>query len=520
MAPRPLLASLLRTSIFLAAAALAVVSAAACEEGTGEKKGPATPAVDPAEQARIDEGKKLIKQANDAYTDKAYDRVRKLLRQAAELNNESQRFEIEEAQERLDKKQAKMWANEVDETFKNKDCAGAFKQLHEPLKTLADSEAFTRELRKLVGADALKCAQDMVDQKTTAGAFADARKVTKDPQIVVVLGDKVAEKLRAELEVTIAEALKGQIAADLRARKWAAAVEKIDAASKKGDANDDQVTMLLESVRQGATPEIAALATKELGQNDAAAALRQIDQIAKTVRWAIAEPGGVQTGAVLPEDLAKKREALAIWVEAQHLAFKPLTKPDERWTHGKVQVFPAAKADAPSKQDIPHGTRIWILGTAKDKALVTTVDPAGGKLLQLLDKVAGWAPAARLVKENTTDWLVPDEELKGQRVWGPLRPSEPMWELGVVVDVSGKDITVQRLADGQNQKLTRQKLRSGRLSPGTRVLTFCVEKNQPAQVVGVTPAGRSANLKCDSGQEKEEDLASLRSKPEILPTTK
>jgi hypothetical protein len=519
MALRSLLTTL-RTSIVLAAAVLAFVSAAACADETGEKKGPATPAVDPAEQARIDEGRKLIKQANDAYSEKAYDRVRKLLRQAAELNIESQRFEIEEAQERLDKKQAHMWANEVEETFKNKDCPGAFKQLHEPLKTLADSEAFTRELRKLVGADALKCAQDMVDQKTTAGAFADARKLTKDPQIVNVLGQKVAQKLGAELEVTITEALKGQIAADLRAHKWAAAVEKIDLASKKGDASDEEVNLLLQSVREGASPEIASLATKELGQNDAPAALRQIDQIAKTVRWAIAEPGGVQTGAALPEELAKKREALAIWVEAQHLAFKPLTKPDDRWTHGKVQVFPAAKADAPSKQDIPHGTKVWILGTAKDKALVTTVDPAGARFLQLLDKVAGWAPAGRLVKENTSDWLVPDEQLSGQRVWAPLRPSEPLWELGVVVDVSGKEITVQRLADGQNVKLTRQKLRSGKLSPGTRVLTFCVAKEQPAQVVEVTPAGRSAKLKCDGGQEKEEDLASLRSKPEILPATK
>jgi hypothetical protein len=88
------------------------------------------------------------------------------------------------------------------------------------------------------------------------------------------------------------------------------------------------------------------------------------------------------------------------------------------------------------------------------------------------------------------------------------------------MEVAGKDVTVQRLADGVNQKLPRQKLRSGRLSPGTRVLTFCIAKDQPAQVVEVPPTGRSAKLKCDGGQEKEEDLASLRSKPEILPTTK
>ena len=93
-------------------------------------------AVDPAEQARIDQGKKLIKDANDAIAEKNYDKARKLLAQATKLGNESQRFEIEEAQDKLDKRQAKLWANEVDDSFKNKDCAGAFKQLAQPLKQL------------------------------------------------------------------------------------------------------------------------------------------------------------------------------------------------------------------------------------------------------------------------------------------------------------------------------------------------------------------------------------------------
>ena len=140
--------------------------------------------------------------------------------------------------------------------------------------------------------------------------------------------------------------------------------------------------------------------------------------------------------------------------------------------------------------------------------------------MPLLDTVTGWVATDRLAKENTADWLVPDDQLKGERVWGPLRPPEALWELGVVMEVSGKDIGVQRLADGAPFKLTRQKLRNGRLAPGTKVITFCIAKDQPAQVVEVPPTGRSAKLKCDGGQEKEEDLASLRSKPELLPATK
>jgi hypothetical protein len=510
----------------LATAAAPVVLAASpmlagCEDDTGEKKGPVT-AVDPAEQARIDQGKQLMKDANDAMGEKNYDKARKLLAQATALNNESQRFEIAQSQETLDKRQAKLWANEVDESFKSKDCAGAFKQLAEPLKTLSESEAFMGELRHLVGNSALHCVQDALDKKVTAGDYAGARAAAGTNEVKLLLGPVALKKLSAEVEATIFEALRLPIDADVKARRWPAAVQKIEAAAKKGDATDEQVDALLGSVRAGVSPEIASLAGRAVGQRDAGKALKDVDQLIRLVRWAVLDPGvaALEAGTALPEDLAKKREALAIWVEAQRLAMRPLPKPEMRWAHGKVDVFAASRADAPSKSGIAHGTQIWILGATKDRALVTTADPGSSRLVDVLDKVTGWVATDRLAKEATLDWLVPDDQLKGQRVWGPLRPPDAMWELGLVVDVSGRDISVQRLADGAPFKLTRQKLRSGRLAPGTRVLTFCREKDQPAKVVEVPPTARTAKLKCDGGEEKEEDLATLRSKPELLPPTK
>jgi hypothetical protein len=508
-------------SLLTLAAAPVVLATSGCEDDPAVAKGAAS-AVDPAEQAKIDQGKRLLQEASDAAGDKKYDKARKLLAQAAELGNESQRFAVDEALEKLDKRQAKLWANEVGASFKEKDCAGTFKQLAEPLKTLGESPAFMGELRRLVGADALKCVQDAVDQKVVAGDYGGARAVGSTEQVKAVLGASVWKKLSAEIEATIFEALRTPVDADLKARKWTQAVERIEAAAKKGDATDEQTEALFGAVREVVGPEIAAIAGKAVGQRDAAAALKQVDQLARAARWTIAEPGvtAIQTGAALPEELAKKRDALAIWVEAQRLAMRALTKPEVRWAHGEVEVFSAAKVDAATQRPIPHGKQLWILGATKDRALVTTTDPAGARLVDLLDKVDGWVATDRLAKESTADWLVPDDQLKGQRVWGPLRPPDGMWELGIVMDVKGKEISVQRLADGAPFKLTRQKLRSGRLAPGTRVLTFCVAKEQPAQVVVVPPTARTAKLKCDGGQEKEEDLASLRSKPELLPATK
>src|SRR5262249_38038228 len=154
-----------------------------------------------------------------------------------------------------------------------------------------------------------------------------------------------------------------QLGEDLKAKKWARAVEKIDAAAKKGDATEEQVIALLGAVREGIEPEIAAIATRSTGKDDAPAALRQVDQLIKTARWEIVGSGTeeIQADKALPEALAKKREALAIWAEAKRVGWSPIRKPEHRWAHGKVVLHPAANFDGPSKRDVPHGAEVWLL---------------------------------------------------------------------------------------------------------------------------------------------------------------
>ncbi|MEP7126807.1 MAG: hypothetical protein ABJE95_38105, partial [Byssovorax sp.] len=99
-------------AVSLALAALSSLASVACGDPVPVKKGPTT-AADPGEQAKIEEGRKKIDDANRAMNEKKYDRARKLLTEAAQLAIESQRFEIETAIDKLDKREAKLWANEV-----------------------------------------------------------------------------------------------------------------------------------------------------------------------------------------------------------------------------------------------------------------------------------------------------------------------------------------------------------------------------------------------------------------------
>ena len=71
--------------------------------------------------------------------------------------------------------------------------------------------------------------------------------------------------------------------------------------------------------------------------------------------------------------------------------------------------------------------------------------------------------------------------------------------------------------------VARKSLRPVHFAAGMKILMFCDnKKDQPGSVTEVLPAGRGVMAKCDAGDQipKEQPLASLRSKAELLPPSK
>jgi hypothetical protein len=495
-------------------------SAVAC----GPSAEPVTPAEnreDSAEKARIDQAKKLIEKAESAYNDKDYDGARKHLAQARDLRVDSLEFRINEIGDKVDKRHAKLWANEVGETIKSGDCADAFKQIAEPIRDL-ESEVFNRELRRLIGGPSLACVQSKVDEATTGGKFAAARALVASEDTKVVLGAGAHKKLVAELEQTIFEALKAQLDASLEGRRWAEAMDKLDAWAKGNEVGEAQQAALLGVVRDALVPEVTGAAQRAVGRTDAPKTLEEIDRLIKLVRWEVmgADVGAVAKDKAAPEQVAQKRQALAVWVEALRLKMKLEKKAEKRWTHGKVAVLPAVKSDSPSKRDLQGASEVWILGTAKDLALVTESDPATTQLDKQLEKAVGWVPVARLAPKSTVDWVPPDEQLVGTRVWAPLRAPEPNLEIGFVTAVKGQDVTVKRVADDKEIKVKKASLRSGRLTAGTKVIAFCQAKTQAVTIEELLPDQRTVRLVCEGGLRKDEVLPGIRARAEDLPAPK
>ncbi len=473
-------------------------------------------AEDRAEKDKFLKAKKLIEKADVAYGDKDFDKARKLLREANEMGIESLVFDIKEQTEKVDKRHAKLWANEIKDVLGEGDCKGAFKQLAAPMQDL-ESDVFNREVRHLIGGDLLKCLQVKIDASISDGKFAEARTLAMHADTKIVLGAPAHKKVVATVEETILEQLKTGIAEPIRSKRWTDAMSAAEEAVKKGDTNVDGGKVLLAMVREAIAPEIAALAQRNITQRDAAKALVEVDQLIKLVKW---DPEGAAKETSPPETVLKKRGALTTWIEAQRLRFKPEKKPEKRFTHGKVGILPAAKTDAPSKRDLVPATPVWIIGQAKGLALVTEVDPGKAPLEDLFEKALGWAPMTRLSPKNTTDWLPPDDQLAGLRVWAPLRADEPNLELGYVVSSKGQDVVVKRVADDKEITVKKSVLRLGRITPGMRILANCQAKMQITLVEELMLDQRTVKLVCEGGLRKDEVLPGLRVRPEDLPVVK
>ncbi|MCK6592624.1 MAG: hypothetical protein L6Q76_34140, partial [Polyangiaceae bacterium] len=479
---------------------------------------------DAAEMAKIRKSDKLMADAKTALRAKSYDKARTLLRQASALGVESHRFEISEIAEDVDKRQAKLWSNEMEERFKEKDCAGAFKSMAEQIEQL-ESEVFERELRKLTLADATACVQAVTDEEVLGTNYAAARTLVNAPETRKVLGAPAQKKIATELNATITEALRATLSDDVKEKRWKQSVDKLNEYIKKGDADETQGAILLEDIRKAIAPELDAMMAKGVGAKDAATVLKVADTLIKLVRWEVLAPdvAEVSKEKALPAPLVKRRESLAAYVEGVRAAMKLKKKAEKRWTHGKVMLFPPAAVNGESKRDLAPATEIWVIAQTKEKALVTDSEPSAANLPAMFEKVLGWVPLDRIAAESTASWIPPNDQLKDVRVWGPLRAPDPLLELGIVTDVQGKDILVKRLADDKVVKVQRKQLRSGDLAKGTKVLAFCTAKDQQATIEELLTAGRqvpSVRIKCEGGTAKEEFLPGLRAKPEFLPPSK
>jgi hypothetical protein len=141
---------------------------------------------------------------------------------------------------------------------------------------------------------------------------------------------------------------------------------------------------------------------------------------------------------------------------------------------------------------------------------------------------SGWVDATAVKSEDTTQWLPVGQALVNVRVWLPSGRADKLYLIGVVKSVQGDKVTVQKTSDGESVTVKRTELRSGIMTPGTKVLAFCRNELTPSearfdQLIEHRSGPPTARVMCltDDGKDektRDEVLGSIRAKPEWLPT--
>jgi hypothetical protein len=397
------------------------------------------------------------------------------------------------------------------------DCPGAMETVAAAVKETPRRE-FIKALYQQAEPLIVKCIQKEIDQAVASGNFTSAGASLELPTAVEALRAEARSALSKRLREAVVNYVSAQIQTEIKAGKYEAAAAKVAEAVSQGvlEAEDEEKT--LATIHQAAAPHQLEAITRAIGlKKKADVPLAQLDALVKTLKW-----------STLPPELVKARSGLATWVECLRIRCE-IAKPEARFEYGKLDLHPAEASSADVTLHLPSAKKVWIVARAGKLSLLATDEPPADVALGArMQGAVGWAATEPLKKEDTTDWLPPGDELKDQRVFGPLREGQKLYQLGFVMSVAGTDLKVKRFSDDQVVTVARNKVRIGRLAKGLKVLTSCPGKIEqvPAKVdheVPPQPRGTPlVNVVClnedgSDGPAHDEFLGAIAVQPEWLP---
>jgi uncharacterized protein YgiB involved in biofilm formation len=379
-----------------------------------------------------------------------------------------------------------------------------------------------RETRAQTDPPLRACMQALVDgaDALDAGAkmagFAAARKVVEAPATHAALGTETRRLLIAALDDKAVRALAALTEPDMKGTTWETAALTIKSWGEAEAVTAKQVAAANESLRKVIGKDLQERAVAAYGQPKAEPVLAEVDRAVKLL------------GNTTPPEIKALKVRLGAWIECKRLTCKAAAKPTLAYVFGSSALTVPHAARGELVETLPNAAKVWVLASGGGQSLVAKEDP--GEAPSWADKLAaakGWIDAASLKPEDTSEWLPVGKALEGARVWMPTGRQDGLYLLGQVQTVSGNDVEVRRLFDGQAVTVKRDVLRIGILKPGMKILAFCADFQHPGparfEEVAQTMTGNPiARVMCltESGRDdkpRSEVIGALRTKPEWLP---
>lgn len=405
-------------------------------------------------------------------------------------------------------------ALEMDGTIKG--CAKAIQIVGSTLGP-NPSKLMVRDLRKATLPQLSSCVQKAIQAAKPDDDYAPVREALTSDDAKQAFGEDTQFSVLTTLNNAVVAAMRERTREDVEAGRWKEAFEVFEAWQKEGKAGPQQVEAAKQKARDAITAGLLKRGKEALGKRTAPGVLADVDRALQ-----------VFEGMNVSGELKELRAHLATWVTCSELRCLAERTPRLMYNFGATDLRPPTSTTGEATKRFPNGTKLWVLARSRTFSLVTDEDPGGASTWeQRMAKAKGWVATPVLEREDTATWLPTGEALVGERVWLPTGRDDKLYLLGVVKAVDGKDVTVEKISDGQTTKVTRNDLRSGILSKGTKVLAFCRDTINLSEaliedvVKGNVRAPR-AELVCleedgSEGRKRQEQLGALRAKPAWLP---
>ena len=392
-------------------------------------------------------------------------------------------------------------------------CASALKRVAVPLRK-KPRERFKKELQKQAQKPLIDCLTKKLSAEVDAGNLEPARMMLETPDATTALSTAGYQEAHAVLQKLVVKRSTSGIQPLLAEYKWQEAIAKLQKMQSDNTLNDKEYEVAFGIVQDAIHAHVLKQAQQGLSAKKPSEVANQIADQVKIARW-----------KQIPDDLSAALGTLSVAVECEKLKCR-LQKPAPAWAWGAIAVHPPSAADGPDAAKVKHAQKVWVLAKARKRSLIALEDPGKVAEEQLFAKATGWVDPAHLESVDTDMWLPPSDQLAGVRVWGPLRPPNKDYYLGVVKKVDGKKATVTRIADSMDATVPLGSLRIGKLSKGLKVMAFCQDQLHPetAQVDSVvTESGGVPKVKviCDKGNITRVEIGgALTSRAAWLPPRK
>ncbi len=405
----------------------------------------------------------LLEQAKKAMAEEdwstAHDRAEEARMYAALERTREARAVVKE----IDEKRAAQVAKNAEKQAGQGKCASALKAVASPLRQ-KPSDHFKETLQKLAQDTLLSCMEAKMGEDVKAGNVDAARALVNSPDATTALSNDGFAEANKRLKKAIVGQSTQEIRPLLDQKKWKEAIAKLDELEKNGKLSTAERPLADEIVRDALQKHLLSLAKEGLTAKKPSVVAAELDAQLALGKW-----------KKVPDAIAAAKKLLAVAVECEKRRCK-MGAPKAQWAWGAIGVAPPTNAEGDGIDTIEHGQKVWVLGTGSGVDLIATKDPGAATGGALFAKASGWVDKNLLRSTETKNALPPTEQLKGFRVWAPLRPPDKALHLGIVSKVEGRKVTVKRIADDAEVTVDVKVLHAGSLDEGIRVMAFCADQ--------------------------------------------